>query len=116
MVYYGLLAAAVTMFSFQFLFNGIFEKEYGNGLRAMFVFSAGTSLAGLIVLLIVHEVVRQFAEPKIVGKSLGLHPIISLVLLYVGYSLFGFAGLLLTPVVGIVAGLLINKNDASKVG
>jgi predicted PurR-regulated permease PerM len=71
---------------------------------------------GLIVLLIVHEVVRQFAEPKIVGKSLGLHPIISLVLLYVGYSLFGFAGLLLTPVVGIVAGLLINKNDASKIG
>ncbi|MBR3766674.1 MAG: hypothetical protein IKL10_00345 [Clostridia bacterium] len=54
MIYYGFLAAAVTMFSFQFLFNGIFEKEYGNGLRAMFVFSAGSSLAGLIVLLVIN--------------------------------------------------------------
>ena len=71
---------------------------------------------GLIVLLIVHEITRQFAEPRIVGKSLGLHPIVSLVLLYVGYSLFGFFGLLITPVVGILAGLLINKNDATEIG
>ncbi len=54
MVYYGLLAAAVTMFSLQFLFNSIFEKEYGNGLRAMLVFSAGSSLAGLLVLLVIN--------------------------------------------------------------
>ena len=45
---------AVTMFSFQFLFNGIFEKEYGNSLRAMFVFSAGASFVGLIGLLIIN--------------------------------------------------------------
>ena len=70
---------------------------------------------GLIVLLIVHEITRQFAEPRIVGKSLGLHPIVSLVLLYVGYSVFGFFGLLITPLVGILAGLLINKDDTSKV-
>ena len=71
---------------------------------------------GLIVLLIVHEITRQFAEPRIVGKSLGLHPIVSLILLYVGYSIFGFLGLLITPVAGILAGLLINKNDTSKIG
>ena len=65
--------------------------------------------------MIVHEITRQFAEPRIVGKSLGLHPIVSLVLLYVGYSLFGFFGLLITPVVGILAGLLINKNDATEI-
>lgn len=54
MLYYGLLTAAVTMFSFQFLFNRIFEKEYGNSLRAMFVFSAGSSLVGLLGLLIIN--------------------------------------------------------------
>ncbi len=54
MVYYGVLLAAVTMFSFQFLFNGIFEKEYGNGLRAMFVFSAGSSLIGFLILLAIN--------------------------------------------------------------
>lgn len=54
MLYYGLLMAAVTMFSFQFLFNKIFEKEYGNGIKAMLVFSAGSSLAGLVVLLVIN--------------------------------------------------------------
>ncbi len=54
MLYYGVLLAAVTMFSFQFLFNGIFEKEYGNGLKSMFVFSAGSSLVGFIVLFVVN--------------------------------------------------------------
>ncbi len=55
MIYYALLTVAVTMFSFQFLFNGIFEKEYGNGFRAMFVFSAGASLAGFFVLLAINQ-------------------------------------------------------------
>ena len=54
MIYYGLLTVAVTMFSFQFFFNRIFEKEYGNGLKAMFVFSAGASLVGLVVLLAIN--------------------------------------------------------------
>lgn len=54
MIYYGVLLAAVTMFSFQFLFNGIFEKEYGNGLRAMFVFSAGSSFIGFLILLAIN--------------------------------------------------------------
>lgn len=71
---------------------------------------------GLIVLLVVHEVVRQFLEPRIIGKSLGLHPIVSLLLLYVGYSLFGLFGLLITPLVGIVINLLINKDDTAEVG
>ena len=42
------------MFSFQFLFNGIFEKEYGNGLRAMLVFSAGSSLVGFLILFVIN--------------------------------------------------------------
>ncbi len=61
MLYYGVLLAAVTMFSFQFLFNGIFEKEYGNGLRAMFVFSAGSSLIGFIILFIINGFRFEFS-------------------------------------------------------
>ena len=48
------------MFSFQFLFNGIFEKEYGNGLRAMFVFSAGSSLIGFLILLAINGFKFEF--------------------------------------------------------
>ncbi|MBR2410382.1 MAG: EamA family transporter [Clostridia bacterium] len=60
MIYYGVLLAAVTMFSFQFLFNGIFEKEYGNGLRAMFVFSAGSSFVGFLILLAINGFRLEF--------------------------------------------------------
>ncbi len=80
------------------------------------LFGSPTLGVGLIVLLVVNEIVRQFAEPKIVGKSLGMHPIVSLILLYVGYSLFGLFGLLITPLVGVLMGLLINKNNSPEVG
>lgn len=56
---------------------------------------------GLIVLLVVHELIRQFSEPRIIGKSIGVHPIISLLLLYVGCSVFGIAGILLGPLVAV---------------
>ncbi len=84
---------------------------------SVFQFAIGSPAraVGLIVLLIVHEIVRQFAEPKIIGKSLGINPIVSLILLYVGYSLFGFLGLFITPIVGMLIGLLINKDDTSEI-
>ena len=56
---------------------------------------------GLIVLLVIHELIRQFSEPRIIGKSIGVHPIISLLLLYVGCSVFGIAGILLGPLVAV---------------
>jgi len=60
LIYYGIVAVAVTMFSIQFLFNQIFEKSYGNGMRAMLVFSGGSNLAGLIVLLIINKFNFEF--------------------------------------------------------
>ena len=71
---------------------------------------------GLIILFVAHEILREFIEPKIVGKHLGLHPIISLILLYVGYFAFGFFGLLLIPLLSVIINILINKDDASEVG
>ena len=81
-----------------------------------FTFGSPARAVGIIILLIVHEIVRQFAEPKIIGKSLGINPILSLIFLYVGYSLFGFLGLFVTPLVSILIRLLINKNDSSEIG
>ncbi len=70
---------------------------------------------GLLVLLGAHEIMRQIAEPRILGRSLGVHPLVTLVLLYVGYSLFGFVGLLLMPAVGVLLGALFNKKNAAEV-
>lgn len=63
--------------------------------------SGKTFLAiGLLVLYFLILVVRQLAEPKIVGSSLGLHPVISLILVILGLSLFGVIGMILLPLIG----------------
>ena len=43
-------------------------------------------------------VIRNYVEPKIVGTQLGLHPIITLVAMFVGLRIFGFWGLFGLPV------------------
>ncbi len=70
---------------------------------------------GLIILFVAHEILREFIEPKIIGRHLGLHPIISLILLYVGYFAFGLLGLLLIPLLSVIINTLMNKDDTPKV-
>lgn len=52
---------------------------------------------GLLLLYAIITIVRQVAEPHLVGKSLGLHPILMLIAFYAGLRLFGVAGLLVGP-------------------
>ena len=52
----------------------------------------------LLVIYIIVTVIRNYVEPKIVGTQLGLHPIITLVSMFIGLRLFGFFGLFGLPV------------------
>ena len=70
---------------------------------------------GLVVLFLLHELVRQLVEPKIIGGSLGVHPILTLALFYFGYSLFGFVGILLVPITTVLINLALSKKNASEV-
>jgi len=70
---------------------------------------------GLIVLLVVAELVRNLIEPRIVGKNLGIHPIVTLVMLYAAFSVFGIFGLLLVPVLTVLFNVAVNKNDSTKI-
>lgn len=54
--------------------------------------------AGLMVIYAVISVIRQYIEPKIVGTSLGVHPIVTLAGLYFGLKLFGFLGMFIVPI------------------
>lgn len=56
---------------------------------------------GLILLYIAITVVRQITEPHLVGKSIGLHPLVMLFAFFVGMKLFGFAGIFLGPIVAL---------------
>lgn len=70
---------------------------------------------GLLVLFVVNAIIRQLAEPKIVGKNLSLHPIATLIMLYVGYSLFGIVGLIILPVAAVSIGLALKGDNSSKI-
>lgn len=52
---------------------------------------------GLLILWAIVSVIRQIIEPKIVGGTLGIPPLIALISLYVGFRLFGLLGMLLSP-------------------
>ena len=66
---------------------------------AIVLLSGDYSLAiGLTLVYVVITVVRNIIEPKIVGAQMGLHPIITLVSMFIGLRLFGFLGLFGLPV------------------
>lgn len=53
---------------------------------------------GLLVIYAIITVIRQYIEPKIVGNSLGVHPLVTLAGLYFGLKLFGFMGMFIVPI------------------
>ena len=62
----------------------------------------------LAYFIIVHVIEGDVVGPRIVGKTIGLHPVVSLVALIAGAELFGIAGALLaSPVAGVLQALLI---------
>ena len=56
----------------------------------------------IIVLLIIMSTVRQFLEPKLVSKNIGVHPIFTLVAMYTGFKFIGVIGMLIGPIALIV--------------
>ena len=52
---------------------------------------------GLVVIWAVITIVRNIIEPKIVGRQVGLHPLLALIAMFVGTKLFGIIGLFLLP-------------------
>lgn len=62
---------------------------------------------GLLALFLFITVLREIVEPKILGKNLGLHPLLTLILLYLGYSFFGFFGMILLPPLGALVGVML---------
>ncbi|MCF0148299.1 MAG: sporulation integral membrane protein YtvI [Clostridium sp.] len=67
---------------------------------------------GLSIVYIVITVIRNILEPKIVGKQVGLHPIIMLICIFIGARLFGFIGIFVLPIIVII---LKNLNDSGKI-
>ncbi len=67
---------------------------------------------GLLLLYLTITVVRNVIEPRIIGHQIGLHPIITITVMYAGLRLFGFFGLLMAPIIAILVKYL---NDTGKI-
>lgn len=70
---------------------------------------------GLAVLYGIITLVRNFAEPKIIGKQIGINPIFTLIAMFVGIKLLGIAGIFILPVTLIVV-IEYYKNDRAEDG
>lgn len=105
-----LLALLVALLDFLPIFG------VGTVLLPWAVFSLVTGSTvlgiGLLVLYAIITIVRQVIEPHIVGKSLGLHPILMLVALYAGLKIFGIIGFFAGPAVAVIVKVLLVHTDA----
>lgn len=54
---------------------------------------------GLIIIYVAVMVTRRFAEPKLVSSGMGMHPILTLMSMYVGYRTLSIGGLILGPII-----------------
>ncbi len=63
----------------------------------------------LLVIWGAGQLIRQIIQPKIVGDSVGIAPLPTLVLLFIGYRLAGVVGMILAVPVGLI---LLNMNQA----
>lgn len=61
-----------------------------------------TLAAGLALLYVLTQVIRQTIQPKIVGDTLGLSPMWTLLFLYLGYRWHGVSGMILAVPVGLL--------------
>lgn len=53
---------------------------------------------GIAMLYIIMLVVRNIVEPKLVGKQMGLHPVATLICMFLGLEMFGILGLFGFPI------------------
>jgi sporulation integral membrane protein YtvI len=57
----------------------------------------------------VNIIVRNLLEPRLIGRQIGLPPIVTLIAIYVGYSAIGVSGMILFPIALIMVKHLNDK-------
>ncbi len=75
----------------------VFSALSGNPSRAI----------GLATLYVLITTIRNIIEPKIIGAKLGIHPVFSLAITFLGLKLFGAVGIFLAPVIAVAVKSLL---------
>lgn len=64
----------------------------------------------LLLLYTVMTAIRQGAEGKIMGKNLGLHPLATMIALYVGFRILGTIGFIIGPAILVLGKAVFNAD------
>ena len=67
-----------------------------------FIMGDVLSGVGLIIIYLAVILMRQFIEPKIVSKNIGIHPLTTLMSMYIGFRIFSIGGMILGPLVMVM--------------
>lgn len=80
---------------------------------SLICFLQGQSLRalGLAALFAAATVLRTTLEPRLLGRHLGLDPLVTLMAMYLGYRLLGFPGLLLSPIFAVTVVQIIKATQ-----
>lgn len=73
----------------------------------LFIIGNGARAIKLLILFAICETVNQIFRPKIIGSQLGIHPLATLIGLYVGFKLLGILGMFLSPLAVISVKFLL---------
>lgn len=68
---------------------------------------------GLVGIYAVISLTRSVLEPKLVGKQLGLDPLVTLFALYAGYKLWGIGGMILSPLLAVTVVQILSGTGGS---
>ena len=98
---YALILAIVIAIidALPILGTGTVLIPWGIILLIMGNYPMGLGILGLYLFILI---VRQLIEPKIVGKQIGVYPLLTLLAMYTGVKLIGLFGVIVGPVVLII--------------
>ena len=57
---------------------------------------------GLLAIYLISQLIRQLIQPKILGDTVGLNPLLALIFMYIGYQFFSVWGLIFSVPVGMI--------------
>ena len=63
----------------------------------------------LMIVFVLCYFIREYLEPRLMGKQIGITPIASLISIYVGYRLFGFLGMIVGPLMYVLIREVVGK-------
>lgn len=66
---------------------------------------------GLAGLYVTAMLTRSALEPKLIGRHLGMNPLVTLVAMYAGYRIWGVGGMIFAPVLTVIAKQVVAPAD-----